>query len=127
VVEPSTPSAWSALNLGVIDLDAIELPSNDEDIYEAMLERTLANPVESGIEAPEAATSAAATSADTGASSSGVLVPAAAATEQPTPDQGGDVGDPVPSVVSEAAEGSGSTFLSEQISISHQPPAKRTG
>jgi hypothetical protein len=69
-----------------------------------MLERTLANPV-LWIEAPEAATSAVATSADAGASSSGALVLAAAVTEQPMPNQGGDVGGPVRSAASEEAEG----------------------
>jgi hypothetical protein len=37
---------WLSLNFEVIDLDATELPSNDYDIYEAVLERMLADPVE---------------------------------------------------------------------------------
>jgi hypothetical protein len=72
---------WSTINLGVINLDAIEHPSNDRDIFEAMLERVLADPKESGVEVPGAATSSVAASTDAGASSSGALMPGTAATE----------------------------------------------
>jgi hypothetical protein len=92
-VEASASSAWSTINLGVTDLDATELPSNDRDINEVVLERMLANLVESGIEAPEAAMSATATS---GVSSIGAPVSGAATTGQPAPGQGGDAGGPVP-------------------------------
>jgi hypothetical protein len=110
--EALASSAWSTINVGVIYLDATELPSNDLDIYEAVLERMLANPVELGIEVPRAATSSTAISADAGASTTGAPAPGAAATEQPTPGQGGDVGGLVPSATSQAAEGfSGSMQL----------------
>jgi hypothetical protein len=61
--EASAPGAWSALNFEVIDLDTTKLLSNDRDIYVVVLERLLAVPVESEVEAPEAATSAVASSA----------------------------------------------------------------
>jgi hypothetical protein len=51
--EASAFDTWSTINLGVIDLDATELPSNDQDIYEVVLERILADPVDSEIETPK--------------------------------------------------------------------------
>jgi hypothetical protein len=75
MAETSAFGTWSAINLRVIDFDATELPSNDRDIYEVMLEHMLAVPVEWEIEAPEAATSAAASSAEVAASASGEPVP----------------------------------------------------
>jgi hypothetical protein len=125
--EALEPGAWSTINLGVIDLDTTELQSNDRDIYEAVLECMLANPVELGIEAPEAATSTAAASADVGASSSGALMPGATATEQPTPGQGGDVGGPAPSIASKAAEGVLGESVAGAESAVITPPLPTTG
>jgi hypothetical protein len=51
--EASVSGAWSTINLGVIDLDATELPCNDWDIYEVVLECMLADPVKSEIDAPK--------------------------------------------------------------------------
>jgi hypothetical protein len=65
----------------------------------------LADPVESEIVAPEAATSADASSIEVAASTSGEPEPDAVVAGQPTLSQGGYVGGPVPSVASEAAEG----------------------
>jgi hypothetical protein len=39
--EASASGALAAINFKVIDLDETELPSNDWDIYEAVLERML--------------------------------------------------------------------------------------
>jgi hypothetical protein len=125
--EALEPGAWSTINLGVIDLDTTELQSNDRDIYEAVLECMLANPVELGIEAPEAATSTAAASADVGASSSGALMPGATSTEQPTPGQGGDVGGPAPSIASKAAEGVLGESVAGAESAVITPPLPTTG
>jgi hypothetical protein len=79
VTEASVFGAWSTINFEVINLDATELPSNYRDIYVAVLEHMLVDPVESEIEVPKAATSAAATSADVAASASGEPVPGATA------------------------------------------------
>jgi hypothetical protein len=49
VVEASTTDAMAANLLKIIDLDAPDLPGNDRDIYEVVLERMLAEPVESGL------------------------------------------------------------------------------
>jgi hypothetical protein len=62
--EVSATDAMSASILKIIDLDAPDLPRNDQDIYEAMLERMLANPVESEIKTSRSAAPAATTSTD---------------------------------------------------------------
>jgi hypothetical protein len=41
-----TTDTMSAINFKIIDLDAPDLPSNDRDIFEAVLKRMLADPVE---------------------------------------------------------------------------------
>jgi hypothetical protein len=63
VAEVSMVDAMSTGILEISDLDTPNLPSNDRDIYEAVLERMLADPVESGVEAYESATPVAAASA----------------------------------------------------------------
>jgi hypothetical protein len=98
-------SSWSIHDVGVIDLDATELPRNDREIFDAMVERVFTDPAILEAEVPGAATSVAATSAEAGASSSVALVPDATVLEQLAPGQGGDVGGLTPSVVPEAAEG----------------------
>jgi hypothetical protein len=104
-VEAPTFSTWFIPNLGVIDLDTTELQSNDQEIFEAVAERVLRDLVELGVEVPRATTSVVAASADERASSSGALVPGAAAAEQTMLGQGGDVGGPMPSVAPSAVEG----------------------
>jgi hypothetical protein len=81
VAEASLFGTWSAFNFEVIDLDATKLPSNDRDIYEAVLERMLTDPVELENEAPEAAMSAAASFAEAAASASGEPMSGAATME----------------------------------------------
>jgi hypothetical protein len=76
--------ALSTINFEVIDLDTTKLPSNDRDIYEAVPERMLADSVESEVEVPEAAASAAATSAEVVTSASGEPVPGVVAAGEPT-------------------------------------------
>jgi hypothetical protein len=56
--------AMSAGILEIIDLDALNLPSNNRDIYEAVLERILADPVESRAKASESAAPVAVTSGE---------------------------------------------------------------
>jgi hypothetical protein len=60
--EVSATDAMCAINFEVINLDTPYLSSNDRDIYEAVLESMLANPVELGVEAPESVAPAAASS-----------------------------------------------------------------
>jgi hypothetical protein len=54
-MEVSATDTMCAINFKVINLDTPDLSSNDRDIYEAVLESMLANPVELGVEAPESA------------------------------------------------------------------------
>jgi hypothetical protein len=61
-MEVSATDTMCAINFKVINLDTPDLSSNDRDIYEAVLESMLANPVELGVEAPESAAPAAASS-----------------------------------------------------------------
>jgi hypothetical protein len=96
---------WSSLGIRVIDLDATELPSNDWEIFEAVEERVLADLVESEFEVPGDVASAVAAFADAGATSDGAPALGAIVLEQPMPDQGGDVGHPVPSITSKEVEG----------------------
>jgi hypothetical protein len=85
VAEASTFGAWSTINLGVIDLDATELPSNDRDIYEAVLERMLADSVELEIVAPEAAMSGISSFAEAVTAASGEPVSDTVVVGQPVP------------------------------------------
>jgi hypothetical protein len=55
-------SSQSIPGVGVIDLDATELPSNDREIFDAMMECVFANPAILEAEVPGAATSVAPTS-----------------------------------------------------------------
>jgi hypothetical protein len=48
VAEASTADAMAANLLKIVDLDAPDLPGNVRDIYEAVLEWMLAEPLESG-------------------------------------------------------------------------------
>jgi hypothetical protein len=41
----STSGALSAINFGIVDLDTTDLQNNNRDIFEAVLERILADPV----------------------------------------------------------------------------------
>jgi hypothetical protein len=102
--EVSATDTMSASILEIIDLDALDLPSNDQDIYEAMLEHILADPVESEVEAPESAVPAAATSAEAAVPANEKPMSSATAAGQLTPGQAGDVGGFVPSAPLEAAE-----------------------
>jgi hypothetical protein len=92
VTEASASGAFSAINFEIIDLDATELPSNDRDIYEVVLERMLANPVESEVEVPEPAAPVGATSDEVAALASGEPTSGATVVGQLTPGQGGEVG-----------------------------------
>jgi hypothetical protein len=56
--------AMSTDILEIIDLNAPDLPSNDRDIYEVVLEQMLANSVESGVEASNFVAPVAAASAE---------------------------------------------------------------
>jgi hypothetical protein len=94
----------SALNFKIIDLDDPDLPSNDRDIYEAMLERMLADPMELEVEASESAAPAAATSAEAAVPASKEPTLGATAERQLSPVQAGDVGGSAPSAASDAAE-----------------------
>jgi hypothetical protein len=49
-----TFGSWSIPGVGVIDLDTTELPSNDREIFEAVVERVFADPAESYVEVPGA-------------------------------------------------------------------------
>jgi hypothetical protein len=100
-----TFGSWTLPGVGVIHLDATELPSNDREIFEAVVECVFADLSVLEAEVPRAAASAAAASADAGASSSVALMSDAAVSEQLTLSQGGDVRGPVPSIASKAAEG----------------------
>jgi hypothetical protein len=91
--------------IGIIDLDATELPSNDREILEIMTDLMFADPPVSGAEIPEAAASTDVASADAGASTSTALIPDIVVSEQPVLPQVGDVEGPAPSAASEAAEG----------------------
>jgi hypothetical protein len=75
----------STINFEVIDLDTTELPSNDWDIYEVVLEHMLSEPVQSEVEVPDVAAPAAATSAEVAASASDEPVSGATTVGQPTP------------------------------------------
>lgn len=100
----SASGALSAVDLGVIDLDATKLPSNDRDIFEAVLERILADPVETEVEVPEPTTSVGATSADATGLVGGELTSGATASKQLTPGQEENIGGLVISAASEAVE-----------------------
>jgi hypothetical protein len=91
VAEVSTTDTMSASILEIIDLYAPDLPSKDRDIYEIVLERMLADPVESevvafGSTAPVAAALAEAAKPATEEPTSG-----ATAAGQLTSGQAGDV------------------------------------
>jgi hypothetical protein len=75
----------STINFEVIDLDTTELPSNDRDIYEVVLERMLSDPVESEVEVPDVAAPSAVTSAEVAASASDEPVSGATTVGQLTP------------------------------------------
>jgi hypothetical protein len=70
-----TSGCWSIPGIGIIDLDATKLPSNDREIFEAVVVRVFADPSVLEAEILGAAASVAATSADAGASSSVPLAP----------------------------------------------------
>jgi hypothetical protein len=104
--EDAPPSScWSIPGIGIIDLDATELPSNNQEIFEAVVDRVFADPSVLEVEIPEAAASVAATSADAGTSSNTALMSDAIVSEQPVPRQDGGVGGSTPSAASKAAEG----------------------
>jgi hypothetical protein len=69
-----TFGTWSIPGIGVIDLYATELPSNDWKIFEAVAERVLDDLVESEFEVLVAMASIAAASANAGAASSDAFV-----------------------------------------------------
>lgn len=104
IAEVPTFGVWSTVNLGVIDLYATDITSNDRDIFEPVLERVLADPAEPETEAPEAVTSAVASSAEAAAQVGWESMPGATTTEQPTSGQGGDGEGLMASAMSEAAE-----------------------
>jgi hypothetical protein len=74
VAEVSTTDTMSSSILEIIDLYAPDLPSKDRDIYEIVLERMLADPVELEVEASGSTTPVAAALAEA----------AKPATEEPT-------------------------------------------
>jgi hypothetical protein len=100
----STADAMFASILEIIDLDAPDLPNNDRDIYEAVLEWMLAEPVGSEVEAPEFAAPVVAASAETVEPVNEEHTPAATTGGQLTLDQPGVVRGPKPSATSEAAK-----------------------
>lgn len=63
-VEVPATNAMAADLLEIIDLDAPDLPGNDTDIYEAVLDRMLGESEKSGVEASEPVAPVAATSAE---------------------------------------------------------------
>jgi hypothetical protein len=69
-----TFGSWSIPGVGVIDLDATKLSSNDREIFEAVVERVFTDPSVLEAEVPRAAVFAVAASANAGASSSVALV-----------------------------------------------------
>jgi hypothetical protein len=94
----TTPSSGGAENLpmsrylsisgiGIIDLDAIELPINDREILEAVTDRVFTNLSALEPEIPEAAVSIAVTSAGVGTLSSATLASDATVSEQSAPRQ----------------------------------------
>jgi hypothetical protein len=75
--------------LDIIDLDAPDLPSNDKDIYEVVLERMLSDLVESGVEAFESAAPMVVASAEAAEPANEEPTPGATAAGQLTPGQAG--------------------------------------
>jgi hypothetical protein len=102
--EVSTNDAMSSSILEIIHLDALDFPNNDRDIYEARLERMLADLVESGAEASESAAPVAATSADVAELTNEGPASDATVVGKVMSGQAGGVRGPVPSIASEAAE-----------------------
>jgi hypothetical protein len=86
-----------------MDLHATELPSNDWEIFDVVVERVFADLAILEDEVPGVVVSIGTASART--SSSVALVPDAVVSKQSAPGQDGDVGGPTPSVASEAVEG----------------------
>jgi hypothetical protein len=86
-----------------MDLHATELPSNDWEIFDVVVERVFADLAILEDEVPGVVVSIGTASART--SSSVALVPDAVVSKQSAPGQDGDVGGPAPSVASEAVEG----------------------
>jgi hypothetical protein len=101
----STSGCWSIPGIGIIDLDSTKLPSNDWEIFDAVVDCVFADPSVLEAEVPGAATSAVAASVDVGASTSAALVPDAVVLEQPALCQDGDVEGSAPSATSEAVKG----------------------
>jgi hypothetical protein len=95
----------SILGIGIIDLDATELLSNDREILDAVMDRVFIDPSLLEPEVPEAAASVAATSVDMGTSSGAALASDAVVLELPALHQDGDVGGSAPFAAPEAAEG----------------------
>jgi hypothetical protein len=96
--------AMSVSILNIIDLDAPDLPSNDKDIYEVMLERMLADLVESRVEAFESAAPMAVASAEAVEPANEEPTPGATAARQLTPGQAGVTKGPEPLTTPEAAK-----------------------
>jgi hypothetical protein len=123
----SASSCWSIPGIRIIDLDTTELPSNDREIFEAVVERMSTDPSVLETKVPGAAASVATTSADAGALSSVALATDVAVSEQPTLGQGGDVGGLVLSNMSEAAEGVLGETVAGMESIAIAPPLQSVG
>jgi hypothetical protein len=104
VTGASASGALSAVDLGVIDLDATKLPSNDRDIFEAVLERILADPVDTEVEVLEPATSVTAIVTDVAGLAGRELTCGATASEQTAPNQGESIGGLMIPTASEAVE-----------------------
>jgi hypothetical protein len=104
VAEVSTADAMSTSILEIIDLDASDLPSNDRDIYEAVLEQILADPVELGVEALESAAPVDMASAEAAEPANEELAPGATTVGQLTSGQAEVAKDLEPSATSEAAK-----------------------
>jgi hypothetical protein len=102
--EVSTTDTIFASILEIIDLDAPDLPSNDHDIYESVLERMLVDPVESGAEASGSAAPAAATSAEVEEPANEEPMSGAIVAGQLMPSRAGGVRGPETSIAVEAAE-----------------------
>jgi hypothetical protein len=119
--------SWSIPGIRVIDLDATELPSNDREIFEAVVERVFADPAVLEAEVPGATAPVAAAFDDAGASSSVAFVPDVDVSEQPALGQSGDVGHPALSASSEAEEGFlGEPAVSAELAVI-APPLQTAG
>jgi hypothetical protein len=96
--------AMSVSILDIINLDAPDLPSNDKDIYEVVLERMLADLVESGVEAFESAAPMAMASAEVAEPANEEPTPGATVAGQLTPGQARVTKGHEPSTTPEAAK-----------------------